>query len=260
MDAGHGSDRLTDLELLEIQAEMAMDGRGRLAGVCGVTIGATGDGQILFVGGDVPDPLAAALVEAAGASPRAGVPDREPPALVACRAILEPVCAPLALEAGPSYVFASPARAEMRIEIARSDTSRGERLRHLNPGNWEPDEWDELLSGALGPWAMAVLDGRIVSICHTPRRMTERAAECGVWTHPDYRGRGYAAAVTATWAEVLRPSGRHLFYSTDAGNLSSQRVAARLGLRQIGWRWRLAGADREPRSRRHPLSRGGEAR
>src|SRR5215208_3104834 len=147
MDAGHGSDRLTDL----------------------------------------------ALLDAAGASPRAGAPDREPPALVACRAILETGCAPLSLEAGPSYVFVSPVRAEMRIEIARSDRSRGERLQRLNPWNWEAEEWDELLSGALGPWAMAVLDGRVVSICHTPGRMTERAAECGVWTHPDYRGRGYAA-------------------------------------------------------------------
>jgi hypothetical protein len=34
--------------------------------------------------------------------------------------------------------------------------------------------------------------------------------------------------------------GRVLFYSTDAQNLSSQRVAARLGLRPIGWTWNLA--------------------
>jgi RimJ/RimL family protein N-acetyltransferase len=169
---------------------------------------------------------------------------------------LEPACAPLSVEAGPTYLIEPDVRFEMRTHIARSDTSSGERLRHLNPGNWEHDEWDELLDGALGPWAMAVVDGRVVSICHTPGRMTERAAECGVWTHPDYRGRGYAAAVTATWADILRPGGRYLFYSTDAQNRSSQRVAARLGLRPIGWTWRLTGVDLEGRrSHRHPLSR-----
>jgi predicted GNAT family acetyltransferase len=95
---------------------------------------------------------------------------------------------------------------------------------------------------------------QVVSICHTPRAMTTRAAECGVWTDPAWRGRGRAAAVTAAWADVLRPSGRRLFYSTDAGNLSSQRVAARLGLRLLGWLWRVAEARQEGGGL-HPLSR-----
>ena len=102
---------------------------------------------------------------------------------------------------------------------------------------------------------MAIVDQKVVSICHTPRPMTERAAECGVWTHPDYRGRGYAAEVTATWADILRSSGRYLFYSTDAANLSSQRVAARLQLRPIGWTWSLARSSHGPRDDPHPLSR-----
>ena len=87
---------------------------------------------------------------------------------------------------------------------------------------------------------MATVDGRAVSICHTPSHLTERGAECGVWTHPDFRGQRHAPAVTAAWASVLAPSGRYLFYSTEADNRSSQRVAARLGLRLIGWSWNLA--------------------
>ena len=245
---------LTDLELLELAAEMSMDGRRRLVGTCGVTIAATRDGHILFVGSEVPDILIPALFASFAASPRSPAPDREPPALRACRAILESVCAPLSLDAGPYYLIEPGVRFETRAPVARSDTSPSERLRRLNPGNWEHDEWDELLDGALGPWTMALVDDRVVSICHTPRRMTERAAECGVWTHPDYRGRGYAAAVTATWAEILRPSGRYLFYSTDAGNRSSQRVAARLQLRPIGWTWSLARANPEQRDNLHPLS------
>lgn len=255
MDSHQASHPLTDLELLEIAAEMAMDGRRRLAGTCGVTIATTHEGHSLFVGSEVPDTLVPALVAALDRSPLAPAPDREPPALEACRAILAPSCVPLSLDAGPSYVIEPDVRMETRTHIARSDTSPGERPRHLNPGNWGDDEWDDLLDGTLGPWAMAVVDGWVVSICHTPRPMTDRAAEAGVWTHPDYRGRGYAAEVTATWADILRPSGRFLFYSTDAQNLSSQRVAARLHLRPIGWTWKLTRAGLEPSDPRHPLSR-----
>jgi RimJ/RimL family protein N-acetyltransferase len=242
MDSRQASKPLTDLELFEANAEMRMDDRRRLAGVCGITIAAARDGQVLFVGSEVSDTLVPALFDAVDTSPLASAPDVEPPALVACREILEPCYAPLALNAGPYYLIEPHIRMETRTRIVRSDTSPGERPRHLNPGNWSQEAWDKLLDGVLGPWAMAIVDEKVVSICHTPPRMTERAAECGVWTHPDYRGRGYAAEVTATWADILRPSGRYLFYSTDAQNLSSQRVAARLRLRQIGWTWNLARA------------------
>ena len=40
--------------------------------------------------------------------------------------------------------------------------------------------------------------------------------------------------------EAGAPSGRYLFYSTDATNLASQGVAARLNLRLIGWIWTLS--------------------
>ncbi|MFG1701639.1 GNAT family N-acetyltransferase [Nonomuraea sp. M3C6] len=61
--------------------------------------------------------------------------------------------------------------------------------------------------------------------------------EAGTWTSPAFRGRGYAATATAAWADLF--SGTRLFYSTSADNHSSQRVAARLGLRNIGWLWKL---------------------
>ena len=83
------------------------------------------------------------------------------------------------------------------------------------------------------------MDGdRVVSNCHTPR-FNDRGAEAGTWTDPDYRGRGYAAATTAAWASLMAHSDRHLFYSTSADNISSQRVAERLSLPLIGWMWQL---------------------
>ena len=141
--------------------------------------------------------------------------------------------------------FASPVR------IERLDAYRGDRLRGANPGGWEPVEWDELLDGRLGPWAFALEGERVVAICHTPVAMTAGSAECGVWTDPAFRGRGYAAAVTAAWAAMLRPTGRALMYRCDETNVSSRRVAERLGLRLVGRTWEPERADGE--GKLHPL-------
>ncbi|MDZ7727477.1 MAG: GNAT family N-acetyltransferase [Dehalococcoidia bacterium] len=90
----------------------------------------------------------------------------------------------------------------------------------------------------LGPWAMALVEGRVVSICHSPR-LDDYGAEAGTWTDPAFRGRGYAAAATAVWAKQIHETGSVAFYSTSADNRSSQRVAERLGLELIGWLWKL---------------------
>jgi RimJ/RimL family protein N-acetyltransferase len=234
---------------------MSLDEHGRIAGSYSILIAAARDGSALFAGSDVPDALMPALLGAMDSSSRAAALDIEPPALGVCREILQRPGVSLMVENGPTFLIAGSYRATESMHILRSDASGGGELRCLNPGNWEPDEWDDLLDGVLGPWAIAVADGVVASICHTPAPMTAQAAECGVWTHPGYRGQGYAAAVTATWADILRPSARSLFYSTDAENRSSRRVAERLNLRLIGWAWRLTAAKHGDQVRRHPLSR-----
>jgi GNAT superfamily N-acetyltransferase len=138
-----------------------------------------------------------------------------------------------------AYRLAAPAN-DPTAALHRSDRPTPAWMRDANPGNWPPIEWGELLDGHLGPWAMATRGRRILSICHTPVRLTVRSAECGVWTHPDVRGRGHAAAVTAAWAGLLRPSHRHLFYSTSPDNRSSHRVTRRLDLRLLGLHWQLS--------------------
>ena len=155
---------------------------------------------------------------------------------------------------GPSFLIEEGTRFSSPVRIERSDGAGRDALRRANPGNWQPVEWNELVDGSLGPWTMALEGERVVSICHTPGPLGPRGAECGVWTDAAFRGRGLAAAVTAEWAALLRPSGRHLFYGTDAENLSSQRVTQRLGLRPLGWTWRLGRARPHGDERVHPLS------
>jgi hypothetical protein len=246
--------RLTDLELLGVQAEGSFDPRRRVIGMYGVTIACAEGRQELWIGAEVPDALAAEVAATFEDAPPSSHPSEPPPALERCARLLDAGDRCLQRTAGPSFLIPPDAYFASGARLERSDASNGAALRNANPGNWHPVEWDELLDGRLGPWAIATEGGVIVSICHTPGPLTGRAAECGVWTHPAFRGRGHAAATTSAWAAIVRPSGRHLFYSTDAENLSSQRVARRLGLRALGWTWRLGHARDGAGEAVHPLS------
>ncbi len=244
---------ISDLELLKTHARQGLDGRGRIAGQWGVTIAACREGQLLLLGSELPAELIGRLQEAFDASPKQADPSVVPAALGECERILSEVGEPLSRASGPVYVFPADRRFTSVAELTLSTGDRLEAVRGSNPGNWLADEWDDLVDGKLGPWAMAAIDGRVISICHTPRPMMEDAAECGVWTEPEFRGHGHAAAVTAAWASILEPTRRHLFYGTDWTNRSSQRVAERLELRPIGSTWGLSRA-REQTYQRHPLS------
>jgi GNAT acetyltransferase len=83
------------------------------------------------------------------------------------------------------------------------------------------------------PWCAALSGGTLVSIAFAAR-LSPVGAEVGVATAPEARGRGLAAAVTAAWSCHVELAGRACFYTTDAENRSSRRVAERLGLRLLG--------------------------
>ncbi|WP_346109758.1 GNAT family N-acetyltransferase [Nonomuraea maheshkhaliensis] len=159
-----------------------------------------------------------------------------PGALEACRALLGGDS--VTVSGGPSYLVTPPVRYDAPVDMLRSDEPAHTALVHpLRAEGWDPDEWDELVGGGEGaPWAMIVENGEVAALCHTAR-LTPAGAEAGTWTSPACRGRGYAAAATAVWAGML--PGIRLFYSTSADNHSSQRVARRLGLRPLGWFWKL---------------------
>jgi SAM-dependent methyltransferase len=196
----------------------------------------------VFVGDDVPNPVATAL-DAAVTSVR--VEDVSDSAVVdRVREIFAAWRGPSRVEGGPVYVFpGSPALAELPPGVCLVDSNaRADQLKGARPDNWEDEEWTRLIDGELGPWVMAVGDGEVVAICHSPM-LTVAGAGCGVWTHPAHRRKGLAVAVTSAWARLVCSSGRQLFYGADRDNTASQAVAARLGLRLIGWDWFVRAGD-----------------
>jgi RimJ/RimL family protein N-acetyltransferase len=240
-DRGEASD--LDLLQIEIETLWATDARGRIYGP-DLVIASSRTGCDLALGVDVADDLAGTLAAIVGAAPPPTDLTAPPAPLEPCRRLLEPVLGPVTLTpgSGPSYLIPDTVAFRSAARLVRSDSDERWSLRGANPGNWRAEEWSDLLAGHLEPWVMAIRDGLVISICHTPRYGT-RGAEAGVWTRPGYRGHGHAAAVTAEWSALMRQTGRHLFYSTSRTNRSSQAVAARLGLRAIGWLWQLAGSQ-----------------
>ena len=123
------------------------------------------------------------------------------------------------------------------VRIISGDTAEG--LRWLAQLSETGMPRHLLQAGFLGPgdfwepWVVA-LEGEDIAAMAFAARIGPRAAETGVYTFPGYRGRGLAAAVTAAWSSLPELADRPLFYSTQTTNLSSQRVAARLGLALFG--------------------------
>jgi hypothetical protein len=94
------------------------------------------------------------------------------------------------------------------------------------------------LEDASCPCAVIIRDGMVASRC-VSARLTEDAAEAGVWTANAYRGRGYAAAVTAEWGRLIARCGKVAFYSAESANRASHAVARSLGLVHLGWLWKI---------------------
>jgi hypothetical protein len=197
---------VTDHELLLTEAEMFW-GSGRIRpGGPELVLAVSGEDTTVLLGSDVADDVAARIRRLIGES---GVQ-----ALGRCASLMGRTGL---ISGGPSYLIPPAVAFESEAEVIDSDDPGRDRLRDANPGNWEP---------------------RVTSICHTPA-WSDIAADAGVWTDPDFRGNGLAAATTVAWFRLITATGRTAFYSTSSWNRSSQRVAARLGLRPIGWLWKF---------------------
>lgn len=189
--------------------------------------------RLLALGPDVDDQGA---VDGA-AQPYA--PGETPSVLTYIAASLRAPGEPVGVQGGPCFTFPDrlAAHRPVPLPLLVSDVEGRCAARKLRrPGNWQPGEWAGLIAGGAGEWAMAVCDDEPVSICHTPAA-NARAAEAGIWTRADHRGRGLAPAAVAAWSRREGPRRDVLFYSTTIDNHASRSVARTLGLTPLGWLW-----------------------
>lgn len=131
---------------------------------------------------------------------------------------------------GPAFEFPDVIAAPSDIVLIED-----ERLLNVNFRGWIPGE----IAAGCAPVMGIVVDGLPVSVCFCARRSAV-AAEAGVDTASAYRGRGYAARVTAAWALAMRVSGRTPLYSTSWMNTASLAVARKLELVAYASDWSIA--------------------
>jgi hypothetical protein len=132
------------------------------------------------------------------------------------------------IDSGPVFIFPATASAASGV-VAITDLSQLER--HFR--GWTSDELPDR-SPILG----IVEDGHAVSVCFCARR-SEVAAEAGLDTAVNFRGRGFGTQVAAAWAGAIRDSARLPLYSTSWSNGASLAVARKLKLSACGTDWNL---------------------
>jgi GNAT acetyltransferase len=203
-------------------------------------------GNLVRVRYDVDDQVAEQLLAIAANEP----PWRDPWVLPQCIGKLLDVLfntAPPAigsasttpLNVGPGVIYELPnhLRYEHAATIVQGDSAEGAQMLARFAAQGFPPTLSEAgfndVSDFWEPWIIAIEDGEIAATAFAAR-LGDIGAEIGVYTFPKFRSRGLAAAVTAAWSSLPSLDGRALCYSTSRSNRSSQRVAARLGLRMIG--------------------------
>ena len=130
------------------------------------------------------------------------------------------------VDSGPSFVFPE-AIAEPQGTVRIDDVAL---LDHHFSG-WRASEIPEC-----APIVGVVEDRHAVSVCFCARR-SDVAAEAGVETAVEFRGRGLAPRATAAWASAIRAAGRIPLYSTSWSNEASLAVARKLGLVAYASTW-----------------------
>ena len=187
-------------------------------------IGRTRRGNLWRFRDDLPASLVRGLDALAAAEPVLPDLPREPASLSQFRVLLHEHEAIQHTRAGPAYSFPedlSPPPQVVRITEENS---------HLLG---EEFAWLQTERAACEPALAVIIDERAVSVGFSSR-VAGRAAEAGVNTLEAFRSQGHASRVVAAWAIAVREMGRVPLYSTSWGNLASQGVARRLGLRPYG--------------------------
>jgi hypothetical protein len=183
-------------------------------------LGRTLEGNLWRFRVDLPDALAQRLDEILRQEPVVNDLTQPPvslPQLQAALAAHKPVGA---VDAGPAWYFP----AEIAPPTGVVEITAGNKDLLQKYFDYAADHLKELQ-----PCFAVVVDGDAIAVCDTVR-LTDHAAEAGLNTEEEFRGRGYGVAVTAAWAIAIRKTGRIPMYSTSWENAASRRVASKLGL------------------------------
>lgn len=141
---------------------------------------------------------------------------------------------------GPVYLL--PAQAGIG-QTGTGQTGTGQtvaitpKTAHLLLPNF-PGTAERARKGQNGPFTSVIGHGQAVAVCSSVRQ-SGAAAEAGVFTLEGWRGQGYAAQVTALWANLVRTQGRLPLYSTSRENTASQAMAHRLNGQWFGEDWSI---------------------
>lgn len=100
--------------------------------------------------------------------------------------------------------------------------------------------WTEEEIPGCSPLVAVLEDEHAVSVCFCARRSRD-AAEAGLETAEDFRGRGLRPRVTAAWALAIRATGRTPLCSTSWDNQASLAVARKLRLHAYASNWSVYG-------------------
>jgi RimJ/RimL family protein N-acetyltransferase len=226
----------SDKQLIEIQARVLFthDANGRIVAINEPDgeaaprffLGRTTTGNLCRFRHDVPDDIVAELTALFNREP---IPQdlRKPPLYLDAYQQILALHAPTGVaEHGPAYYFPEVITPPAGIATTRMTHANADVLQsHFG--------WMIPVLHLMPPVYAVVQDGSAVAVCFSSR-IPSVADEAGVNTVEAYRGRGYAVAVVASWANAIRGLGRTPLYSTRWDNLASQAVARKLGLVMYG--------------------------
>jgi hypothetical protein len=200
-------------------------------------------GNVAGLRSDVTDDLAAEIMSFVAKEPPFFTRDGHPQYLDRYTGLLSQESAVRKQSLGVIYELPNDLEYRHAVPLIDSESDEGERLHaHLSINGMPAGLMDmgfRDVSHFWAPWCVVMHDGQVASVAFAAR-LSKSSAEIGVATAPAFRGRGYAAAAAARWSRLQSLQSRALFYSADQTNRSSQRVAARLGLRFLGASLRIS--------------------
>ena len=104
------------------------------------------------------------------------------------------------------------------------------------PRDLQPHCFETLAAGLTeGVAAGAIVEGKVVSICHTAAR-SDQYADLGVFTAQGFRGQGLATAAASLVARRVRRDGQIPVWSAGETNAASLRVARKVGFVEVSRR------------------------